>query len=143
VAELLADDFSTRIEAVARSFVRLSTHPRSTRPVDISGSPPGNRPRTGAASAVDGTPLRIGRIAADRPCYSGKHKRHGVNARIRTAAVDDRLDPPYRRLFRRLLRRLALGNSAEGLGTRASGVLPRVRVVAVLRLVSVSSIRSP
>lgn len=31
---------------------------------------------------LDGTLLRIDRIAADRPYYSGKHKRHGMNAQV-------------------------------------------------------------
>jgi hypothetical protein len=28
---------------------------------------------------LDGTPIPIDRVAEDRPYYSGKHKRHGVN----------------------------------------------------------------
>ncbi|MCC8242690.1 transposase family protein [Saccharothrix luteola] len=31
---------------------------------------------------VDGTLLRIDRIAADRPYYSGQHQRHGMNAQV-------------------------------------------------------------
>ncbi|ROP38969.1 transposase family protein [Saccharothrix texasensis] len=31
---------------------------------------------------LDGTLLRIDRIAADRPYYSGKHKRHGMNVQV-------------------------------------------------------------
>lgn len=31
---------------------------------------------------LDGTLLRIDRIAADRPFYSGKHKRHGMNIQV-------------------------------------------------------------
>jgi hypothetical protein len=31
---------------------------------------------------LDGTPLPIDRIAADRPFYSGKHKKHGMNVQV-------------------------------------------------------------
>ncbi len=31
---------------------------------------------------LDGTPLRIDRIAADRPHHSGKHKRHDMNVQV-------------------------------------------------------------
>ncbi len=41
--------------------------------------------RTAPAKAyliLDGTLLPIDRIAADRPSYSGKHKRHGMNVQV-------------------------------------------------------------
>ncbi|WP_217135874.1 IS5 family transposase [Streptomyces sp. AC558_RSS880] len=41
--------------------------------------------RTASSKAfvlLDGTLLPIGRIAADRPYYSGKHKRHGMNVQV-------------------------------------------------------------
>ncbi|GFH77003.1 transposase [Streptomyces gougerotii] len=41
--------------------------------------------RTASAKAyliLDGTLLPIDRIAADRPFYSGKHKKHGMNVQI-------------------------------------------------------------
>jgi len=31
---------------------------------------------------IDGTLIPIGRVAADRPCYSGKHRRHGMNLQV-------------------------------------------------------------
>ncbi|MFB8778092.1 IS5/IS1182 family transposase, partial [Streptomyces broussonetiae] len=31
---------------------------------------------------LDGTLLPIDRIAADRPSFSGKHKRHGMNVQV-------------------------------------------------------------
>jgi hypothetical protein len=31
---------------------------------------------------IDGTLIPIDRVAADRPFYSGKHKRHGVNLQV-------------------------------------------------------------
>ncbi len=34
---------------------------------------------------IDGTLIPIDRIAADRPFYSGKHKRHGVNLQVITS----------------------------------------------------------
>ncbi|MFC1402430.1 MULTISPECIES: IS5/IS1182 family transposase [Streptacidiphilus] len=43
--------------------------------------------RTAAAKAfviLDGTLLPIDRIAADRPFYSGKHKKHGMNVQVIT-----------------------------------------------------------
>ncbi|GGZ05766.1 hypothetical protein GCM10010327_40290 [Streptomyces nitrosporeus] len=48
--------------------------------------------RTKAFVILDGTLLPIGRIAADAPCYSGKHKRHGMNVQVLT-------DPFGRRLW--------------------------------------------
>lgn len=33
---------------------------------------------------LDGTLLPIDRIASDRPCYSGKHKRHAMNVQVIT-----------------------------------------------------------
>jgi hypothetical protein len=41
---------------------------------------------------LDGTLLPIDRIAADRPFYSGKHKRHGMNVQV--------LADPFGRLLR-------------------------------------------
>ncbi|MGG2463832.1 transposase family protein [Streptomyces sp. RGM 3693] len=38
--------------------------------------------RTKAFVILDGTLLPIDRIAADRPYYSGKHKRHGMNVQV-------------------------------------------------------------
>lgn len=40
--------------------------------------------RTKAFVILDGTLLPIDRIAADGPYYSGKHKRHGMNAQVLT-----------------------------------------------------------
>ncbi|MBB4981134.1 hypothetical protein GGE06_002042 [Streptomyces sp. SFB5A] len=43
--------------------------------------------RTAAHKAfviLDGTLLPIDRIAADRPYYSGKHKKHGMNVQVLT-----------------------------------------------------------
>ncbi|AJE43338.1 IS5/IS1182 family transposase [Streptomyces nodosus] len=51
--------------------------------------------RTASAKAyllLDGTLLPIDRIAADRPFYSGKHKRHGMNVQV--------LADPFGRLLR-------------------------------------------
>jgi hypothetical protein len=31
---------------------------------------------------IDGTLIPIDRVAADRPFYSGKHKRHGMNLQV-------------------------------------------------------------
>jgi hypothetical protein len=39
---------------------------------------------TKAYVILDGTLLPIDRIAADRPFYSGKHKRHGMNVQVLT-----------------------------------------------------------
>ncbi|MFI5635545.1 transposase family protein [Streptomyces sp. NPDC051664] len=38
--------------------------------------------KTKAFVILDGTLLSIDRIAADRPYYSGKHKRHGMNVQV-------------------------------------------------------------
>lgn len=40
---------------------------------------------TKAFVLLDGTLLPIDRIAADRPSYSGKHKKHGMNVQVLTA----------------------------------------------------------
>ncbi|MFJ9434621.1 transposase family protein [Streptomyces sp. NPDC101490] len=40
--------------------------------------------RTKAFVILEGTLLPIGRIAADTPYYSGKHKRHGMNVQVLT-----------------------------------------------------------
>ncbi len=39
---------------------------------------------TRAFAILDGTLLPIDRIAADRPFYSGKHKKHGMNVQVIT-----------------------------------------------------------
>jgi len=31
---------------------------------------------------LDGTVILIGRVAADRPFYSGKHRKHGMNLQV-------------------------------------------------------------
>ncbi|MGA5703104.1 transposase family protein [Peterkaempfera bronchialis] len=41
---------------------------------------------TKAFVILDGTLLPIDRVAADRPFYSGKHKRHGMNVQVLTDA---------------------------------------------------------
>lgn len=48
--------------------------------------------RAKAFAILDGTLLPIDRIAADTPYYSGKHKRHGMNAQV--------LTDPFGRLLR-------------------------------------------
>jgi hypothetical protein len=35
-----------------------------------------------ACVILDGTLIPIDRVAADRPFYSGKHKRHGMNLQV-------------------------------------------------------------
>jgi hypothetical protein len=38
-----------------------------------------------ACVVIDGTLIRIDRVAADRPFYSGKHRRHGINVQVISA----------------------------------------------------------
>lgn len=38
---------------------------------------------------VDGTLILIDRVAADRPFYSGKHKRHGMNVQVIASPAGD------------------------------------------------------
>jgi DDE superfamily endonuclease len=38
--------------------------------------------RRHAYVVVDGTLIPIDRVAADRPFYSGKHKKHGMNPQV-------------------------------------------------------------
>jgi hypothetical protein len=37
--------------------------------------------------AIDGTLIPIDRVAADRPFYSGKHRKHGMNLQV-TASLE-------------------------------------------------------
>ncbi|GII97109.1 hypothetical protein Ssi02_73400 [Sinosporangium siamense] len=47
---------------------------------------PSGRPGAGHAFLLlDGTLIPIDRVAADRPYYSGKHRRHGVNIQVLAA----------------------------------------------------------
>ncbi|MDX2851161.1 IS5 family transposase [Streptomyces sp. PA03-3a] len=46
-----------------------------------------NTASTKAFVILDGTLLPIDRIAADRPFYSGKHKKHGMNVQVITDAA--------------------------------------------------------
>ena len=38
---------------------------------------------------VDGTLIPIGRVAADQPFYSGKHRRHGMNLQVIASPAGD------------------------------------------------------
>jgi hypothetical protein len=39
--------------------------------------------KAGHANVIlDGTLIPIGRVAADRPFYSGKHRKHGMNLQV-------------------------------------------------------------
>ena len=38
---------------------------------------------------LDGTLIPVGRVAADRPFYSGKHKKHGMNLQVIASPVGD------------------------------------------------------
>jgi hypothetical protein len=58
---------------------RRSTCSRRTQPT--SPTPPGGPSRL-AYAILDETMLPIDRIADQRPCYSGKHKRHGVTVQV-------------------------------------------------------------
>jgi hypothetical protein len=42
---------------------------------------------------IDGTLIAIDRVAAGRPYYSGKHKRHGMNLQVTDHPVTKRLRP--------------------------------------------------
>ena len=42
-----------------------------------------------ACVVVDGTLIPIDRVAADRPSYSGKHKRHGMNLQVIASPAGD------------------------------------------------------
>jgi hypothetical protein len=46
--------------------------------------------RAGYAYVVlDGTLIPVDRVAADRPFYSGKHKKHGMNLQVIASPVGD------------------------------------------------------
>jgi hypothetical protein len=38
---------------------------------------------------IDGTLIPMDRVAADRPSYSGKHRRHGMNLQVIASPADD------------------------------------------------------
>ena len=42
-----------------------------------------------ACVIVDGTLIPAGRLAADRPFYSGKHKKHGMNLQVNASPAGD------------------------------------------------------
>ena len=44
-----------------------------------------------ACAIVDGTLIRIDRVAADRPFYSGKHRHHGMNLQVIASPCGDLL----------------------------------------------------
>ena len=43
---------------------------------------------------IDGTLIACDRLAADRPFYSGKHKRHGMNIQVLAARTEHPCGPP-------------------------------------------------
>jgi hypothetical protein len=45
---------------------------------------------------IDGTLISIDRVAADRPSYSGKHRRHGMNPRVISAPTARSCGSPAR-----------------------------------------------
>ncbi len=45
---------------------------------------------------LDGTLIPIDRVAADRPYYSGKHKKHGMNIQVLATRMAHRCGPPDR-----------------------------------------------
>ena len=58
---------------------------------------PRDAARAGHAYAVlDGTLIPIDRVAADRPFYSGKHKRHGMNLQVIVGPVGTSSGSPER-----------------------------------------------
>ncbi len=64
---------------------RLPVHRRGRRHPGRSGSNLAEAVRTASGKAFvipDGTLLPIDLIAADRPFYSGKHKKHGMNVQV-------------------------------------------------------------
>ncbi|MFF5638461.1 hypothetical protein [Streptomyces sp. NPDC012825] len=50
--------------------------------------------REKAFVVLDGTPPSIDRIAADTPCHSGKHERHGMDVRVLTDPLGRLLRAP-------------------------------------------------
>jgi hypothetical protein len=65
---------------------RLPLHPRGRGPPGVAGSHASTDPQKRAADKtfviLDGTLLSIDRIAAARPFYSGKHRKHGMNLQV-------------------------------------------------------------
>jgi len=43
---------------------------------------------------IDGTLIPIDRVAADRPSYTGKHRRHGMNLQVIASPAGDILGSP-------------------------------------------------
>ncbi len=56
---------------------------RSPNPANVSGHR--TRDAGHAYVVIDGTLIPIDRVAADRPFYSGKHRRHGMNLQVISA----------------------------------------------------------
>jgi hypothetical protein len=66
--------------ATVYRYIRAVIDPLATLAPDLASAM-----RTAATKAyliLDGTRVRINRVATDRPYSSGKHKRHGVNLQV-------------------------------------------------------------
>ncbi len=84
-----------------------------------------------AYAILDGTLIPIDRVADQRPYYSGKHKRHGVNVQVLTdaagrlvwasAALPRPVPRPHRRPHPRLDRRVDQSKRADLRGQGLSG----------------------
>ena len=56
---------------------------------------------------VDGTLISIDRVAADRPFYSGKHRRHGMNLQVIVSPDENIVDDLTTARIWRIIRELA------------------------------------
>ena len=70
----MREEFQADLTEVSRLLVTMAESVRAAlRKAERAGM---------AYVIIDGTLIPIDRIAADRPFYSGKHKRHGVNVQV-------------------------------------------------------------
>jgi hypothetical protein len=65
-----------------RGFRCFSTLPRAVRAPKLRRALAAADDAGHAYLVIDGTMIPIDRVAADRPFYSGKHRRHGMNLQV-------------------------------------------------------------
>src|ERR1051326_6000195 len=68
--------------ATAWRYAREATTLLAARAPELRGALAAARKAGHAFVVIDGTLIRIDRVAADRPFYSGKHHRHGMNLQV-------------------------------------------------------------
>ena len=77
----LADGFGVGT-ATASRYMRETVRLLAARAPELRGALTAANGARHAFVVIDGTLIPIDRLAADRPFYSGKHHRHGMNLQV-------------------------------------------------------------